>query len=106
MSVSQVEYDWLLRNYAAAVDALDFAHSDGFEWPHDPFGEVALVFADIDNARDRLPHNPDCAHCRKHAIADTRRMAETENTDSVRSTGSGGAAEQQSPNTSPRTCPS
>jgi hypothetical protein len=40
------------------------------------------------------------------AIVDTRRMAETENTGSVRSTGSGGAAPQQSPNISPKTCPS
>jgi hypothetical protein len=39
------------------------------------------------------------------AIADTRRMAETENTGSVRSTGSA-VPERQSPNLSPKTCPS
>ncbi len=36
----------LARKYAAAWAALDFAHSEGFEWPTDPFGPEALAFAD------------------------------------------------------------
>ena len=44
----------LVRRYAAAVDALDYAHSEGFQWPVDPFCDAALAFADIDAAIDRL----------------------------------------------------
>ena len=36
----------LATKYAAAVAALNFAHDEGFEWPTDPFGEEALIFAD------------------------------------------------------------
>ena len=36
----------LSRKYAAAYAAVEFAHDEGFEWPTDPFGEEATLFAD------------------------------------------------------------
>jgi hypothetical protein len=36
----------LSRKYAAAYAAVEFAHDEGFEWPTDPFGEEAMLFAD------------------------------------------------------------
>jgi hypothetical protein len=43
-----------LRHYAAAADALDFAHDEGFEWPTDPYGAPAFAFADMDGAAKRI----------------------------------------------------
>jgi hypothetical protein len=47
-------YGALLRYFAAACDALDYAHAEGFEWPIDPFGDAALAFADVEGAVERL----------------------------------------------------
>ena len=38
--------DRLARKYVAAVDALSYADSEGFEWPIDPQEGIALAFAD------------------------------------------------------------
>ena len=47
-------YNELLRHYAALLDAVDYAHSEGFEWPADPFGPAALAFANVDAAVEQL----------------------------------------------------
>lgn len=48
----------LLSRYAAACDALDFAHSEGFEWPVDPFSSTAIAFADPETAWDHIAPPP------------------------------------------------
>jgi hypothetical protein len=52
--------NYVLRcRLAAAYDALDFAHSEGFEWPIDPFSDVAIAFADPATVADRA----ECQKC-------------------------------------------
>jgi hypothetical protein len=51
----------LSRKYAAAEMALDYAHSEGFEWPSDPFGEVALAFADPTTVPEYAALNSDAS---------------------------------------------
>jgi hypothetical protein len=47
----RAERDMALRYLAAALDACEYADSEGFQWPMDPFGEVALAFSDPAHAR-------------------------------------------------------
>jgi hypothetical protein len=53
------ERNLALRYLAAAFAACDYAHSEGFEWPMDPFGEVALAFADPAEALQRITPQQD-----------------------------------------------
>jgi hypothetical protein len=50
-----------VRLYAAAYDACEYAHGEGFEWPVDPFSGLALTFANVGAADERL--SVDLATC-------------------------------------------
>lgn len=85
-----------VRLYAAAYDACEYAHSEGFEWPVDPFSGLALTFANVGAADERLSvdlgtcHSCDPPHrieiTRDHALAAGTRSAET-NVDLAQSEG-------------------
>jgi hypothetical protein len=82
-------YDQLLRCYAAACDALDFAHSEGFEWPHDPFGEIAFAFADVDRATWRLEQvwNAPASAIEAATAGETTKIGSTEGESAAREAG-------------------